>query len=223
MKKYALILALAGALGTVPVRGQAAVCPPPPRVQIRVQLIDPPPRIMRTKSLNQINASANTHGLVGQGKRALGITESELEASLNIKFVGQRQVLGQAVTTCLNVKSINARFGHRKLQVNLPREYPRGSCKYKVVYRHEMAHVAVARRTLRKYAILLRAALERAVQQSNPMRVRTMKLGAAAYQKRLQAVMTAIGKQFEVAANAQHAQIDAPGSPYAATGACQGW
>lgn len=202
---------------------QALTCPSSPHAKVRVKLIDPAPLVTSNKSLKQINASATGHGLVGKGKRALGITESKLESSFNINFVGQILQRGQTKTMCLSASRIDVRFGHNKLVVSLPREYLQGTCKFNVVYRHELAHVDVARRSVRKYAILLRKELERTVQKNNPMNVRTMKVGQAAYQKRLRAVMTSISKRFEVETSALHAKIDAPGSAYAADGACRGW
>lgn len=214
-------LVVLAVLGSPP--AQALTCPAPPPAKVRVKLIDPAPRVTTNKNLKQINASASGHGLVGKGKRALGITESNLEASLNMNFVGQVLHRGQAKTTCVSVSRINARFGHKKLVVSLPREYPQGTCKFNVVYRHEMAHVDVARRSIRKYAILLRQELERAAQKNNPMNVRTMQVGSAAYQKRLHAVMASLSKRFEAETTALHGKIDAPGSVYAADGACRGW
>lgn len=207
----------------IPFTAFALTCPAPQPGFVRVKLIDPAPQVTTGKSLKQINASAAGHGLVGKGKRALGITESKLEASINVNFAGQNLQRAQTKTTCVSVTRVNARFGHKELVVSLPREYYQGTCKFNVVYRHEMAHVDVARRTVRKYASVLRRELEHEVQKNNPMNARTMKVGTAAYQKRLQAVVSSVGKRFEAEANALHAKIDAPGSAYAANGACQGW
>lgn len=223
MKKRFLIVGLVAFALWVPRSALALTCPASTPAQVRVKLIDPAPRVTSGKSLKQINASATGHGLVGKGKRALGITESNLEASLNMNFVGEVLQRGQTKTTCLNVSRIDARFGHKKLVVSLPREYHQGTCKFNVVYRHEMAHVDVARRSIRKYAIVLRTELQRAVQKNNPLNVRNMKVGSAAYQKRLHAVMSSVGKRFEAETKALHAKIDAPGSAYAADGACRGW
>lgn len=217
-----IVSLVAMALGS-PLNAAALTCPASPPGLVRVKLVDPAATITTRKSLKQINASATGHGLVGTGKRALGITESALEASINISFVGQNLRRAKTQTTCLSVKRIDARFGHSKLVVSLPREYRQGTCKFNVVHRHEMAHVNVARRTVRKYATLLRRELEREVQKNNPMNARNMKVGSAAYQKRLQAVVSSVGKRFEAEANALHAKIDAPGSAYTAEGACKGW
>ena len=206
-----------------PLNAAALTCHASPPTEVRVKLIDPAATVTYGKSLKQINASATGHGLVGKGKRALGITESKLEASFNVSFAGQNIQRGQAKATCLSVKRIDARFGHSKLVVSLPREYHKGTCKFNVVHRHEMAHVDVARRTARKYSTVLMVELQRAVKNNNPMNVRNMKVGSAAYQKRLQVVMASVGKRFEAEANALHAKIDAPVSAYAANGACKGW
>ena len=223
MKKRLLIVGLVALALWIPQSAKALTCPTPSPAKVRVKLIDPAPRVTSNKNLKQINASATGHGLVGKGKRALGITESNLETSLNMNFVGEVLQRGQSKTTCLSVSRIDARFGHKKLVVSLPREYRQGTCEFNVVYRHEMAHVDVARRSIRKYAILLRKELERAVQKNNPLNVRNMKVGSAAYQKRLNVVMSSVGKRFEAETKTLHAKIDASGSAYAADGACRGW
>jgi len=201
----------------------AMACPVTPKPNVSIQVLDPAASITTHKSLRQINASATGQGLVHKGSRALGTTQSEVEASMNMNFVGQKQIRGQQHIFCLNTKFVKARFGHRKLIVNLPREYRRGSCQYNVVHRHEMAHVDVNRQGVRKYAAILKSELERELRRIGTLQVKTMGRGTQIFEKRLKAVVEAVTKRFNSEIKVLHGKIDAPGSPYAADGACKSW
>jgi len=201
----------------------AMACPVAPRPNVSIQVLDPAASIKTHKSLKQINASATGQGLVHKGSRALGTTQSEVEASMNMNFVGQKQIRGQQHIFCLNTKFVKARFGHSKLIVNLPREYRRGSCQYNVVHRHEMAHVDVNRQGVRKYAAILKSELERELQRIGTLQVKTMGRGTQVFEKRLKAVVVAVTNRFNSEVKRFHGKIDAPGSSYAADGACKSW
>lgn len=197
----------------------AEVCSVPNGVSVVVRLLDPKPNVMASSNLKQINSKAKAHGLSKQGSLVLGLTQSEVATSMNMRFRGQRIGL----ITCLNVDRIDASFGHSKLDVQLPKEYARGSCQYKTVLRHEMAHVRVNREGVRKYAQILKRALEKALSQFNPRQTANMQdeqeVAKATLQKTVEGVVAAFNKDI----NAQHAIIDQPGGPYDATGACRNW
>jgi len=166
---------------------------------------------------------AASHGLVHHGSRALGTTQSAVELSLKMKFLGYQHVRNQETMHCMNIDAVEARFGHRQLVVNLPREYPVGSCQYNVVRRHEMAHVSVNRQGVRKYAMVLKSQLEQEIMRMGTLDVRTMSRGADMFQSRLKAVYLAVSKQFDAEIQKFHSEIDAPNSPYSATNACRSW
>lgn len=212
-------LAMAVLAWLPPGQGRAAACPAPKAAQIRVDLVDPNPVLVTTASLKQINASANSHGLVKKGALALGLTESEVEASSKMRFVGEPD--GDAL--CVGLTEMEVRFGHTKFQVHLPKEYPKGTCQYDVVHRHEMAHVDVYRSALRKYAAIMREELKRTVRSAGAVRAATMTEGQQALQGKLQKVTEDVTHRFEEELRRLHAEIDAPGSPYDPAGACKGW
>lgn len=197
----------------------AAVCALQDSASVELRLIDPAPKLVRTSSLNQINSKAKAHGLLKRGNLVLGLTQSEVETSMNIQFRGFKQG-GQ---TCLNVRRVEARFGHSVLTVQVPREYAKGSCQYTTVLKHEMEHVRVNREGVRKYARLLKRELEKALAWFNPRQVNSMKSGEVEAQRVLKRVVTKVTSQFHKEINAQHASIDKPGGPHDASGACRNW
>ena len=197
----------------------AAMCALQDSASIELRLIDPVPKLVRTSSLNQINSKAKAHGLLKRGNLVLGLTQSEVETSMNIQFRG----LKQGAQTCLNVRRVEARFGHSVLTVQVPREYAKGSCQYTTVLKHEMEHVRVNREGVRKYARLLKRELEKAVARFNPRQVNSMKNGQAEAQRVLKRVVAKVTSQFHKEINTQHASIDKPGGPYDASGACRNW
>lgn len=197
----------------------AAVCAAPEIARVDLRLIDPAPKVVRSSSLHQINSKAKAHGLLKRGNLVLGLTQSEVETSMNIQFRGFKQ----DGRICLTVRQVDARFGHRVLAVQVPREYALGSCQYTTVLKHEMEHVRVNREGVRKYAKLLKRELERALIRFNPRQVNSMKRGQAEAQRVLQNVVTQVTKQFHKEINTQHASIDKPGGPYDASGACRNW
>lgn len=61
------------------------------------------------------------------------------------------------------IKRLKLGFGFERLIVEISSDYPKGSCKYDLVMRHEMKHVAHARGVLRAYAPKLAEALKAGV------------------------------------------------------------
>ena len=208
---------LAQAQGLAQVRGQGCRLVGAPFVS--VQVVDPGPRISSTKSLRQINAMAGSHGLKREGFRVLGMTEIDVQSGMRLEFKGQPT---QGVL-CVQVTKVTASFGLQRHYVHVPREYPRGSCQYKVVMRHEMAHVDVNRRTVRKYAEILKNELRSTLRQAGAVAVRTMADGQKIQGDRVRAVTDKIAKDFNDELDRLHGHIDDPNSQYAARDQCRSW
>ncbi|MBF0250872.1 MAG: hypothetical protein HQL35_09625 [Alphaproteobacteria bacterium] len=215
-----LVLPLAAFLAALsPALSASAACPAPPAPDVRVELRDPEPRIVRTDGLNQINATAKTHGLWQKGSLVLGLTQGEVESSMNAHF----QILAGRGGTCLNVTRVRAVFGNQRLDVKLPREYAPGSCQYDTVLSHEMAHVRVNREGVRKYAAILERELREAATRISPVHGNDQKDAEARAHEALKTVMESVGRRFESETHAQHETIDRPGGRYDAQGACRSW
>ena len=201
-----------------PAAAQTGACKPLDYAGVKVRLMDPAPTI-KTSNLKGINSKAKAHGLLKRGNMVLGLTQSEVETAMNMRFRGYHQ----GNVTCLNVEQVEVRFGHSQLIVHIPREYVRGTCQYNTVLKHEMEHVRINREGVRKYARILKNELDRAVRKLNPKQVRTVEGGRASMKRTLEKTVRTVSKKFKKEIARQHAVIDKPGGPYDATGACRKW
>jgi len=197
----------------------AGICAAQNGARVTVQVMDPRPKLVRSSNLKQINSKAKVHGLLKRGNMVLGLTQSEVGTSMNMKFRG----LNQGNVTCLNIDRVEASFGHRNLNILVPREYARASCQYNTVLKHEMEHVRVNREGVRKYAVVLQRELERALASFNPRQVVNIQVGQADAKLVMQRVVRKVTAKFQKEINAQHALIDKPGGAYDASGACRNW
>ena len=220
MKTYTTIAgaALAVLVLGLPAVAQAA-CPRVADAAISVQVVDPGPRVTSTKSLDQINVMAGSHGLLRDGFKVLGITTIKLDNGIKVKYQGQP--VGGAV--CVSVNRVEVTFGLKDHHVSVPREYPQGSCHYNVVMRHEMAHVDVNRRTVRKYADILKNDMRAALRRSGAVAASTMVQGQNVQTAVIQKVLDDITVRFNAELEKLHGAIDQPGGKYAAAGRCPGW
>lgn len=220
MKKRTIISAvfLSALLGWMPVHAQAA-CPRVAAPQISVRINDPGARVSSTKSLRQINEMAGSHGLARKGFKVLGITEVKIGSGVKVRYVGAP--VGNS--TCVSVSKMEINFGLKTHRVHLPREYKRGSCQFNVVLRHEMAHVDVNRRSVRKYAAALKNEMRSVLRRSGAVAASSMTKGQNVKALQVQKVLDDIAARFSAEVTQLHAAIDKPGGKYAADGKCKGW
>jgi len=220
MKRYAILSAVVVSALAVwtPLAAQAA-CPRVAPPQISVRINDPGARVTSTKSLSQINTLAGSHGMARKGFRVLGITEIKLDSGVKVRYVGSRA--GQS--TCVSVSKMEISFGLKQHKVHLPREYKRGSCQFNVVLRHEMAHVDVNRRTIRKYATLLKNEMRSALRRAGAVAASSMIKGQNIKAVQIQKLIDDNVARFNEEVTKLHDAIDAPGGKYAAAGKCKGW
>ena len=197
----------------------ALTCAAPDRVHVVVSVKDPEPAITSVHSLKQINTKAASHGLLQRGKMVLGLTQSKVSMTMHY----QTRVLTQGADVCVNIMRVEAGFGHDMLKVILPREYARGTCQYKEVLKHEMAHVRADRETVRKYAQVLKHDLDRAVARLNPIHVRSKAEAKAIVERELHRVLGEVKARFNTENKRLNAIVDTPGGPYDANGVCRSW
>lgn len=202
---------------TIPAVAQPCVAPN--YAGVKVRLLDPSPQVSSAQNIKQINAKAKSHGLLKRGNLVLGLTQAEIQTTMDTRYLGAPQ--GSKI--CLNIERIEASFGHTALRVLVPREYARHSCQYKTVLKHEMEHVRINREGVRKYAKILKQELDQVVWRLNPQQVRAMKSGQKQIERQLQKVMQSVTARFNQEVRQQHAVIDKPGGPYDASGACRNW
>lgn len=194
-------------------------CPRVPDPAVSVRIVDPGPRVISTTSIQQINAMAGSHGLARKGFRVLGITRIKIDSGVNVRYQGNPVGGG----FCVNVTKVVVKFGLKDHSVHVPREYPRGSCQFRFVLRHEMAHVDVNRRTVRKYALILKNEMRSNLRRTGALAAPTMVQGQNAQTAVVQKVLDDVTARFYAEREALHADIDDPNSKYAAKDQCQGW
>jgi len=196
-----------------------AACPSIADPVVSVQIADPGPRVSSTKSLAQINVMAGSHGLAREGFRVLGMTQIKIASQVRVRYEHQPN----GAKTCVSVGRVDVNFGLKEHDVNVPREYARGSCQFNFVMRHEMAHVDVNRRTVRKYADILKNEMRATLRRSGAVAAASAVQGQNAQTAVVQKVLDDVIARFMQERDALHAAIDQPDSPYAARGQCQGW
>lgn len=196
-----------------------AACPQVPDAAISVQIQDPGPRVTSTQSLDQINVMAGSHGLRRDGFKVLGMTSIKLDSGVKVQYQGRP--MGGVI--CVSVNRVDVQFGLKDHAVHVPREYARGSCHFNVVMRHEMAHVDVNRRTVRKYADVLKHEMRAALRRSGAVVAASMVEGQNVQTAVLQKVIDDTGVRLNAELEKLHNAIDQPGGKYAADGQCPGW
>jgi len=219
MRLSVMTAALAGLLLAGPQMAQAATCPAVAAPAVSVRVVDPGPRVSSTKSLAQINSMAGSHGLTKTGFKVFGITEIKIDSGVSVRFKGQRNSSG----LCVHVSKVDVRFGLKTHAVHVPREYARGSCQFNVVMRHEMAHVNVNRRTVRKYADILKNEMRSLLRRTGAVAAASMAEGQKAQTATIQKILDDVAVRFNGELDTLHAAIDEPGSKYEADGQCRGW
>lgn len=206
----------------MPAHAQAqdqAACPSVAAPQISVRINDPGAQVTSTKSLRQINTLAGSHGLTRKGGMILGVTEVKLRSGVKVSYVGAP--VGKA--TCVSVSKMEINFGLKNHRVHLPREYARGSCQFNVVLRHEMAHVDVNRRSVKKYAMMLKNEMRSVLRRAGAVSASSMAKGQNIQAVQIQKVIDDNVSRFNEEVTQLHAAIDTPNSKYAAAGKCKGW
>ncbi len=197
----------------------AAGCPRVSDPNVSVRVVDPGPRVISTKSLQQIGAMAGSHGLMRKGFRVLGITTIKIDSGINVRYQGTPVSNG----VCVHVKSVTVRFGLKNHYVHVPREYPRDTCKFRVVLRHEMEHVDVNRRTVRKYALILKNEVRSALRRNGAIGAPDMTRGQNALTALVQQKLDEVTARFVDERTALHAAIDDPKSKNIELQKCSGW
>jgi hypothetical protein len=106
------------------------------------------------------------HGMAvaGAHERTLGLTSYELGLALS----GDAYAVPTRSGYCVYIRSIEANFGYRSMDVHVASEYPPQTCEYKVILDHENQHVAINRNAMKEYAPRVRQALERELAKLKP-------------------------------------------------------
>lgn len=136
------------------------------RSQVEVQTGVPTPQYRNDVGRKKLTAIMQGPDSNGRGHGSvLGLTYGGYQAKWSIEAHSMRQ--GQIY--CHYLKKADVRLMMPSLVVYVASEYRQGSCQYQVVLDHENEHVRVNQYVLRKYAPIIRNALERETQRLLPL------------------------------------------------------
>ena len=118
---------------------------------INVKIEFPTPRINHTLSIAELGKLSG----LGHNVRALGLMKPDLV----IETRPRAQGMPVGDKFCFWVTSFDVNLRYRRVDVYVAKEYPVGSCPYRVILAHERKHVRVSRKNLEEYAPRVRRAL----------------------------------------------------------------
>ncbi|WP_158699391.1 hypothetical protein [Magnetospirillum gryphiswaldense] len=143
-----------------PARAQS--CPPMPKPTYGLQLDHGSPVYRNDRSRAEVSRLAGP-GLPGHSQQ--GLTHSETEFSLTITV---NAAVLESGRTCVALGEARGVWRLSKLEVDIVREHPPGTCPHAVIRAHEDQHVAMAQRMFIRHAGTIRARLGQLVAQSRP-------------------------------------------------------
>ena len=118
---------------------------------VNVTIKFPTPRIDHSRSIAQLGKISG----LGHNTRALGLMKPDFV----IETRPRAQGLPVGDKFCFWITGFDVNLRYRRLDVFVAKEYPVGSCPYRVILAHEREHVRVARKNLEEYAPRIRRAL----------------------------------------------------------------
>ena len=123
---------------------------------VRVHKVLSDAKMVRNKTLGEINKMAANHKRMGE--MVLGLTNAKSVVRVQIKMLFKNIRGG----VCAVPKDILVKVGYTEQTVWIPKKYRTGSCEYQRVYRHEMDHVAARRIEINSRFPDVRHAIEKA-------------------------------------------------------------
>ena len=218
---------LFGGAGTAHARS----CPKMPKTKVSVNLLNPPAKLQHANTITEINrlfgvrAKSVGGGLNGWhapgGKNSVirGLTRAKLGASSKFRpyWVKSRGVY------CYGAKDLTIDFGYTDHAVFIPRIYAPSSCEYKVVYAHELTHVRINRKAMKKFGATLKAKLEKKLAKSGVVVVRQQNQGVEAYRKLVNDVLAGLIEEMYRYSIPLHDKIDTPTNYHREDAKCKKW
>ncbi|MEE8393940.1 MAG: hypothetical protein V3R66_06305 [Rhodospirillales bacterium] len=149
----------------------------------------------------------NRHGGMkgAKGWYPLGITVANFQLEMRINFF-IKQISPNRF--CALAESIDISFGYPEFIVYIDRRYPKFSCEYRAIRRHEEAHIAIHREKLAIYKPWLRDRMAKEARRMNPVIVPTPKLAGERIKKMLTVKIGPLVDKFHKATDSANAKID---------------
>ena len=179
LRSLASFVVSLGCLFVAPI-AEAALCPSPrskPQIRVSVE----PGDVTWDHSLSEAEIKAVTdeqRGYVtGSWHRPIGLTTSEFGAHYSTSFSIRKTTGGY----CAYLAEAKVTVGYEHTTVYINRDYPEGSCQYRVVYEHELEHVRVNHDTLKAYKPKIIKALKRMIRSKGGIFVHRKEEARSAY------------------------------------------
>ncbi|WP_211545955.1 hypothetical protein [Magnetospirillum sulfuroxidans] len=210
------ILALVLVLAWMPAWAQS--CPPMPKAEFQLETGQLSPTYRNDRSRVEV---ARLAGLGRRGYNQQGLTQSETQFSLTVSV--NAAVLDRN-RTCVAVGKVVGVWQLSRLEVDIVREHPPGTCAHAVIRAHEDQHVALAQQLFIRHIGPIRARLAQLVGDMRPT-LTSMPPAAAsqALRSRLMAGMQTTLAAFDRDLARANAAIDTVENYRAETAKCPRW
>jgi hypothetical protein len=153
-----------------------------------------------------------------------GVTMAEQELKIDYQIAGEEHSRRDGVYAW--AESIDVQFSYSRMDVYVSSQYPESSCAYKVILDHENQHVAINRKALAKYKVLI----EKALKTSRSIPTKAHPLSAVSIQNarniissRINAVVNPIVKQFKKEVTRENGKIDTAQNYRRTQAKCKDW
>lgn len=203
---------------------EAASCPVSDRpISVNLTTRFDTARVDHTKRREEIDRLfRETHGraTIPMDGGAVGLTVTRSE----FRFNAQTQISPQRDGTyCVYLRSVDAQMNQVNTVVYINRDYPKGSCNYRVTYEHEKMHVGVYYFTQKDYAPRVRHALERLVRGVNPRIARSLEAARSLHAQAINAGIADLLAELEAERKRRNAALDTPDNYARERAKCPTW
>lgn len=195
------------AIGIAPAnQARAAACPAADPVTVNVELRFPEPRIRDDVGFAGIaRLGRDAYRPAGaESMHTVGLTRTRLDNG--VSFLQSYVTANGRV--CGRVQNVNATLTVSDLTVFIARELRADDCARETVYRHEMEHVAIDRRTLHHLRPQVKAYLADAADRLGPVQGRTVDAVQAQTRRYLQTAVDQITDEIDRHRADGHARLD---------------
>lgn len=205
-----------------PAMAAAPACAPYKKpISLNYTTLQPKPTYNNRLSVQGIRSTFREHTdpILGVHERALGITyaQSAYSAEANSSATPVRGGF------CVYLTSLDVQFGFKRMEVYIASEFEPGTCEYRSVLDHENQHVAINNGTLKAFAPVFRAEIEKLLALQKPVYAANAQSGMDVALSNVEKGMSAMWSRFQDRMADENAPLDSAKN-YAATGAlCSNW
>lgn len=216
-----LLAACAGPSGDRPAPGEGA--PPSGRGRLhrfKVEATQAATEIRHDKRLQEI---AKMPGAAGSGLKTQGLTTIKHSLATHTRFSTAR---GEKAVVYAWFDDVILELAVSSVVIDVPREYPPGTCEYEAVLEHERGHGRVAREQAIRGAAKLEDALSAAEglpTRFDPVISTDFDAAAATLQKAIDKVIDPVYARYEKDEAAAQRQLDRPDPYDAVYRKCRDW